>query len=564
MQYKALISRSARFIVFLGCSCFIIFLIFLVASYSSAVTLLEKQFEKGTFPRMNEMIDQSIGLFFTPPVKGLSLLSDSLDWRTIMTDAAANPRQLKDRMKAWAAELDVNSIGISDRDRRIVWDYWSDKPIVLNPGLSRDKWFFDLWDREKIPDWTFTLYREHDEADYQLYIDRLIRDRQGRPVGSIAAKMQLVRLKEQLMHIIGRNERVIILDDTAHDIIDISRMETGKEVKTYTLENFSVKNGAASHGDPLIAAIMAQVNDYGSLKHDGKKLFYKRTSQLNGAMSILAVMDGDAQIQMEKAGLRNSLIILFSSFSLFIGGILFSIMFYTRKFHHLALDIEVEKARFEDLLFIVTHGFGNEIHLLKQHIETMPRRFAAGISVRLSEMNLMIQNSVNAARIDSSKALIITKPYLFSWQWEKLTDRFEKLAKAKGQTFTSSPAVDCVIHNDEEMVYQILANLVSNAVKYAPKNGSVDLNARLEGHTLVITVKDSGPGFLSEDGPAMFSKFKKLSAKPTGGERSTGLGLYIVKQLTDACSIRITFSNGEGELCGAFWKLGIKASQSGI
>ena len=83
---------------------------------------------------------------------------------------------------------------------------------------------------------------------------------------------------------------------------------------------------------------------------------------------------------------------------------------------------------------------------------------------------------------------------------------------------------------------QILANLVSNAIKYAPPGGDVRLNAGVEGDTLFITISDSGPGFIPEDREVLYSKFRKLSAKPSGGERSTGLGLYIVKQLADACN----------------------------
>ena len=513
---------------------------------------------------MTEMIDQRIDLFFSPSVKGLTLLSDSLDWPDILKNAVSNPGQLKSRMKIWAAELEVSSVGISDRDRQIVWDYWSDEPITLNPGRSRDKWFFDLWGREKIPEWIFALYEEQSADNYQLYIDRVIRDRSGRPIGSIATKMPLVRLKNELTQIIGSNERVIILDDKANVIIDISRMETGDGVQTFTFKDSSVKESSSNNkGDPLIAGILAQEHDYGRLETGKEKIFFKKTSLLNGAISILSIMDRNIYLQEEKSILRNELVVLFTSFTLFIGGILLTMMFYTQRVRILAVKLELEKSKFEELLFIITHGLGNEILLFKKHMEGLPRKFSAGIDLRLSEMNLMIQNSVNVARLSSSKALIISKPYPFSWQWEKLTDKFGKLSTGKGQTFSASPPVDCIVNNDEEMVYQILSNLVSNAVKYTPKDGKVSVNAAVKGNKLIITVRDSGPGFLPEERGRMFLKFRKLSARPTGGERSTGLGLYIVKQLADACNIRLTLSTGEGEFCGAVWELELKTAQSG-
>lgn len=558
------IIKSARFIVLLGCSCFFIYLVFLIVSYFSAVIRLERQFEESTFPKMTEIIDHKINLFFNPSVKGLSLLSESLDWRSIMQKAVSDHRWIKSQMKTWAAELEVNSIGISDRDRKIVWDYRSDEPIIINPALSRDKWFFDLWRAEKKSDWVFTLYAEHPANNYQLYIDRLIRDRSGRSIGSIAAQIQLDRLREQLEHIINRGERVIILDGKANTIIDISRMEIGEGIQTYSFEDSSVKKSSSNKGDPLITGILAQARDYGRIEKDNKKLFYKRTSLFNGSISILSVMDRHIQLQKEKSRLRNDIIVLFTLFTLFIGGVLITMISFSQRLKFFAMKIETVKSKFEDLLFIITHGFSNEILVLQKSLTGIPDRVSTDIYLRLCEMSLMIQNSVNAARVENSKELIISKPYDFAWQWEKLTGNFKPLSEGKGQKFLSSPAVGCMINNDEEMVYQILANLVSNAIKYAPPGGEVRLNARVEGDSLFITVCDSGPGFIPEDREELYSKFKKLSAKPSGGERSTGLGLYIVKQLADACNVRLTLSQGSGEVCGALWELELKTAQSGV
>jgi signal transduction histidine kinase len=237
-------------------------------------------------------------------------------------------------------------------------------------------------------------------------------------------------------------------------------------------------------------------------------------------------------------------------------------MFFTRKLKSLAIKLQTDKSKFEDLLFIITHGFANEILHLQKSLSGIPDRISTSIYLRLCEMSLMIQNSVNAARLDNTRSFIIIKPYDFSWQWDKLTGNFKLLAEGKGQTFTASPAIDCMINNDEEMVYQVLANLVSNAIKYAPKDGMVEINASVEGGSLFITISDSGPGFSSEDREALFTKFRQLSARPSGKERSTGLGLYIAKQLADSCSIKLKLSQGEGELCGALWELELPLAQS--
>ncbi len=558
------IIRSSRYIILLGCCCLIIYLIFLLVSYLSAINRLERQFEESDFPKMTELIDRRIDLFFKPSIKGLSLLSETLDWRDIMSYAASDPRWLKSHMKTWAAELEINSIGVSDRDRRIVWDYWSDNPIILDPELSRDSWFFDFWKKEKKPEWTFTLYSEDRAKDYQLYIDRLIRDKSGRPMGSIAAQISLARLREQLAHIISEGERVIILDDKAHPIIDISRMEIGEGIRIFNFEDSSIKENINSTGNLLIKKILSQSSDHGRLKTDNENILYKKIPMFNGAMSILAVMDTGYQLKKVRNRFIKDLIVFFALSTLFIGGMLITIMLFTQNLKLHAMKLEKDKSKFEDLLFIITHGFANEILMLQKNLAGIPDKISTGIYLRLCEMSLMVQNSVNAARFDSSRSLIISKSYDFLWQWEKLIENFKPLSEGKGQTFLSSPAVDCIINNDEEMVYQILANLVSNAIKYAPRDGKVKLNASVERDVLRITVSDSGPGFLQEDRDGLFSKFKKHSAKPSGGERSTGLGLYIIKQLADACNVRLTLSQGDGDFCGALWELELPVVQSGM
>lgn len=552
------IIKLSRYIILLAVSCFIVYLFFILESYSSAVNRLERQFEESTFPQLTDLIERRIDLFFRPSIKALTLLSDTLDWQLVLQEAESDPSWLKSHMKTWAAALEINSVGISDKDRKIVWDYWSDKPIVLDPALDRDAWFFDFWKNEKKPEWTFTLYSEDNAKDYRLYIDRLLRDRNGRPIGSIAAQLSLSMLRKQLEEIITLGERIIIIDDLGNALIDISRMEIGDGVRVFGHGESAVKEKNDDPDDMLINKVLSEDDDYGHLTKEDENIFYKRMPVFNGEMSILAVMDTGHLLKRERDRLIKDLIVLFVTFTLFVGGMLVTLMLFTRRLQFLAIKLEQDKSKFEDLLFIITHGLSNEIQLLQKTIDNIPRRYLTGIDLRLSEMSLMIQNSVNAARLDGGKSLIIPKSFNFVWQWEKLGSNFKLLSVGKGQTFLSSRLDDCMVNNDEEMVYQILANLVSNAIKYAPRGGIVKLDARIEGESLLVTINDSGPGFLPEERADLFSKFKRLSAKPSGGERSTGIGLYIAKQLADACGIRFELSESGGELSGAMWELEFK------
>jgi signal transduction histidine kinase len=89
---------------------------------------------------------------------------------------------------------------------------------------------------------------------------------------------------------------------------------------------------------------------------------------------------------------------------------------------------------------------------------------------------------------------------------------------------------------DRNAALQILDNLISNALKFSPLKSTVQVVVTAENGYATIGVKDQGPGLSAADQEKLFRKFTRLSAQPTGGESSTGLGLSIVKKLAEAMS----------------------------
>jgi signal transduction histidine kinase len=103
---------------------------------------------------------------------------------------------------------------------------------------------------------------------------------------------------------------------------------------------------------------------------------------------------------------------------------------------------------------------------------------------------------------------------------------------------------------------EAIDNLVSNAVKYSPLGGTIELLVAQEPGSIVVEVRDQGAGLSPEDISRLFGRFQRLSAKPTAGETSTGLGLSIVKRIVDLHGGRITVdSSGPGK--GATFKLAL-------
>ncbi|GAB4044083.1 sensor histidine kinase [Spirosoma jeollabukense] len=90
-----------------------------------------------------------------------------------------------------------------------------------------------------------------------------------------------------------------------------------------------------------------------------------------------------------------------------------------------------------------------------------------------------------------------------------------------------------ILHSDPKSLVRILDNLISNALKFSPFGRRVYVHTELVNHQLTMAIKDEGPGISPDDQVKLFKRFQRLSAQPTNNEGSSGLGLSIVKSLTE-------------------------------
>lgn len=106
-------------------------------------------------------------------------------------------------------------------------------------------------------------------------------------------------------------------------------------------------------------------------------------------------------------------------------------------------------------------------------------------------------------------------------------------SERKGQTLIFSPHEEAWTEGDVQRLFQVFDNLIGNAIKYAPIGGKIWITISQLEQKARFTVKDEGVGFTEEDKARAFGFFQKLSAQPTGGEPSSGIGLAIVRQIVE-------------------------------
>ncbi|MBN8578658.1 MAG: tetratricopeptide repeat protein [Cytophagales bacterium] len=135
---------------------------------------------------------------------------------------------------------------------------------------------------------------------------------------------------------------------------------------------------------------------------------------------------------------------------------------------------------------------------------------------------------------------------LKEWIEERVTS-FDVAARTKQLSLVLSAQPPQSFYTDLDFLSRIFDNLLSNAIKFSARGSEigVELSATDNGIELVIT--DQGPGFTDSDKQMLFQKFKKLSARPTGGESSNGLGLAIVKTLVDRLNGTIELNSQPGK-----------------
>ena len=112
--------------------------------------------------------------------------------------------------------------------------------------------------------------------------------------------------------------------------------------------------------------------------------------------------------------------------------------------------------------------------------------------------------------------------------------------------FVPAPPGACMVDVDIGRVQTCIENLITNALKFSPSGSSVEVRVERLDVWARVSVRDDGPGLTEDDRRKIFGRFQKLSARPTGGEASTGLGLSIVKQIVELHGGRVTVESLPG------------------
>ena len=171
----------------------------------------------------------------------------------------------------------------------------------------------------------------------------------------------------------------------------------------------------------------------------------------------------------------------------------------------------------------------------------------------------MVQNLLDANRIERGEMTLNLALTDLGTVLHSVIETQKPRVAAKQQTIhieTESTPVMALV--DPNIILQVCENLVSNAVKYSPQGRNIFARLKKDAEGARLEVQDEGPGLSAEDQKKLFGKFARLSAKPTGGEHSTGLGLSIVKRMVESMNGQVWCESEPGH--GALFVVRLPAS----
>jgi signal transduction histidine kinase/CheY-like chemotaxis protein len=170
------------------------------------------------------------------------------------------------------------------------------------------------------------------------------------------------------------------------------------------------------------------------------------------------------------------------------------------------------------------------------------------ISDATRRLTQMVDHLISDAMADAFDITIRREPVDIAALVMETVETNRPQASNKQQAIQVAASPERMIMCDGDRMREAIDNLLSNAIKYSPIGGKIALTVAYEGDHALIHVTDQGPGLSPEDLGRLFGRFQRLSAKPTGGESSTGLGLSIVKRIVDMHGGKITAkSAGAGQ-----------------
>lgn len=181
----------------------------------------------------------------------------------------------------------------------------------------------------------------------------------------------------------------------------------------------------------------------------------------------------------------------------------------------------------------VIAGYVDTVLLRWEQLDDDAKRDLLSVASRNTKrLSMLVEDVLQVARIESGDFPYEIEPFDLGALVRRTVEEMNSARPDRRVRADIPPGLPAAL-GDEDRLWRVVTNLVSNAQKFSPPDEPVVVAVGAVPDGLRVTVTDRGPGIPEEDMPRLFGKFSRLG-QPAGGEKGTGLGLYISKALVEA------------------------------
>ncbi|MDX9896792.1 MAG: response regulator [Desulfofustis sp.] len=157
------------------------------------------------------------------------------------------------------------------------------------------------------------------------------------------------------------------------------------------------------------------------------------------------------------------------------------------------------------------------------------------MTVRTRDLLRLIENLLNLSKLESGTVIFNLEPTNGHELIGEIVEVMRPQAEAKRITVSFSPCAESWLFNvDYDHMRTAIMNIVSNAIKYTPEGGRLDIATSLSGGLVSLVFADTGIGIAPEDLTSIFDRFYRVKGKATRHITGSGLGLSLVKEVVEA------------------------------
>lgn len=296
---------------------------------------------------------------------------------------------------------------------------------------------------------------------------------------------------------------------------------------------------------------------YGQVQGDTQSI--QHTIDVTGRKWVIEYKAPDSIVS--DANRRNPTATLIAGivFSTLIAGLVLSLLLSRTRSLAFAENKEVQRAK-DDLLSIASHQLRTPATGVKQYIGMLREGYAGKVTPKQKKLLneayasnerqlAIIDEILHVARIDTGRLILQTERLAIRSVVDLILREQASAIKTRSlKILTSFPKKILYARGDPQYVRMALENIISNAIKYTPEEGTITVKIKRQGDFVAIVVKDTGVGIDKKDMGLLFQKFSRIPNELSRQTAGSGVGLYIAKQLIDlhGGSIQVSSQAGKG------------------